>query len=443
MRILHYSLGFPPYRSGGLTKFCMDIMQEEKQKGYDVALLWPGKLMLLSKNVAVEQRKSYQGIQSWEIINPLPISYDEGIIDTKAFMASCDKSVFSRFLKEIVPDVIHIHTLMGLHSEFVDVAKESGIKMVFSVHDFFTVCPKVTMYRKGAICEYVNTCMECPKCNLTALSMKKIMILQSPLYRKLKDSFILKKIRKKHRDQYLSGNANDKAEYQKKALMNVEDYRKLRTYYGSMILQMDVVHYNSTITKKVFEKFFSPANSKVIPISHGDIMDRRKIKLFGEILRLTYLGPQSGGKGFFCLKKVLDELWTDRHDFCLNVFFTPSELSPYMKTHDRYTYADLEWIFEQTDALIVPSIWYETFGYTVLEALSFGVPVIVSGNVGAKDIIPTGGGIILEDMNPDTLKYTINRLSKEILSDMNLVLFHKAKIITLTEMTEQIIKECY
>ena len=39
------------------------------------------------------------------------------------------------------------------------------------------------------------------------------------------------------------------------------------------------------------------------------------------------------------------------------------------------------------DVLIVPSIWKETFGFVVLEALSYGVPVIVSDNVGAKDIV--------------------------------------------------------
>ena len=39
------------------------------------------------------------------------------------------------------------------------------------------------------------------------------------------------------------------------------------------------------------------------------------------------------------------------------------------------------------DVLVVPSIWKETFGFVVLEALSYGVPVIVSDNVGAKDVV--------------------------------------------------------
>ena len=42
MKILHYSLGFPPYRTGGLTKFNYDLMIEQVKEGNDVALLWPG-----------------------------------------------------------------------------------------------------------------------------------------------------------------------------------------------------------------------------------------------------------------------------------------------------------------------------------------------------------------------------------------------------------------
>jgi glycosyltransferase involved in cell wall biosynthesis len=36
----------------------------------------------------------------------------------------------------------------------------------------------------------------------------------------------------------------------------------------------------------------------------------------------------------------------------------------------------------------VPSLWKETFGLIVLEGLAFGVPVLVSDNVGAKDLLP-------------------------------------------------------
>ena len=42
MRILHYALGFPPYRSGGLTKWCVDLMIQQAKEGHcvDDALAW-------------------------------------------------------------------------------------------------------------------------------------------------------------------------------------------------------------------------------------------------------------------------------------------------------------------------------------------------------------------------------------------------------------------
>lgn len=127
----------------------------------------------------------------------------------------------------------------------------------------------------------------------------------------------------------------------------------------------------------------------------------------------------------------------------MNIFFTPTEMSPYMKVHGRYTYADLEEIFDETDMLVAPSIWYETFGYTVLEALSFGVPVIVSGNVGAKDIIPNGGGIVIKDITAAKLMNEIAGLTKGKLEAMNRCLVEKANITTLSEMTAEIMEECY
>ena len=39
MRILHYALGFPPYRSGGLTKWCDDTAGEGRTLCCD-ALAW-------------------------------------------------------------------------------------------------------------------------------------------------------------------------------------------------------------------------------------------------------------------------------------------------------------------------------------------------------------------------------------------------------------------
>ena len=183
MKILHYALGFPPYRSGGLTKYCIDLMMQQKQAGHEVAMMWPGAFRLTGHFVRLKHSKKkvvfgekQTEIDSYEVINPLPVPLDEGIVHVEKFMAKCpNPKVYEEFLKTYQPDAIHVHTLMGIHREFIKTAKSMGIKIVFTAHDYFGICPKVTLFRDDAVCS--GHCGTCGECNQSALSLKKILSL--------------------------------------------------------------------------------------------------------------------------------------------------------------------------------------------------------------------------------------------------------------------------
>lgn len=444
MKILHYSLGFPPYRSGGLTKFCMDLMSMQVKTGHSVSLLWPGEIRI-KKNTKICKRRSVNGIGSYEVINPVYVSYDEGIKQTGLFMAEGDYDCYRKFLERFHPDVIHIHTLMGLHKNLLVAAKQIGIRIVFTAHDFFPICSKVTLFRDGQICNSVEDCRKCFLCNATALPIWKLHILHHPIYRIMKNSIIVKKIRKRHRDAYLSGNN----EY---AINNVligdethqDDYIALRNHYKSMLLLVSKIHYNSRLTRSIYEKYFGIFDAVTIPISHLDIKDCRKRKKFaGDVLRLTYLGPSGEGKGFSLLKMALDKLAEERDDFCLNIFFEMDNKPSYVIEHDRYTYSQLEDIFDSTDVLLSLSVWYETFGYTVVEALSYGVPVIVTKNVGARDVIPDGAGIIVDDISVEGIKHAVESITEARLCEMNRVILDARPMMGMHEMEHRIYEELY
>lgn len=445
MKILHYALGFPPYRSGGLTKLCVDLMAQQAKEGHTVAMLWPGQMGFVNQKVAIKKHENVklngQDILSFEVINPLPVPFDEGIADITAFIKNVEAEAYRQLLDSFQPDVIHVHTLMGLHKSFLEAAREKKIRLVFTAHDFFPICPKVTMFRHGAVCDCVQDCEDCGVCNATALSMNKIKILQSPIYRELKDSEIVKKLRKQHRDGYLSeSTADDTAN----PVGTADNYKKLRNYYYSLLQLMDMIHYNSSVTKKVYESFFDLPNSCIVVITHSDIKDNRKVKDYSnDCLRIRYLGAQSGAKGYQLLKSALDELWSKQQNFCLDVHFTPIEMSPYIKVHNRYSYTELEKIFDETDVLVTPSIWYETFGFTVLEALSYGVPVIISGNVGAKDILVQGAGVVIEDIDAQKLFTTLQDITLVKLRAMNEIIVDKQMIMQIEDMSRQIETYCY
>ena len=188
MTILHYFLGFPPYRSGGMTKFAYDLMEAQVNDGEKVVALWPGKMnLILPPKVKIKKRKPIKEIENYEIINPLPISLDEGIENIKEFTKECNRNIYIEFFKTVNPEAIHIHTLMGMHKELIDAANQLGIRTIFTTHDYFGICPKVTLYKSDGVCDNDNNCKDCAKCNQSALSIEKIKIMQSPLYRKYKN----------------------------------------------------------------------------------------------------------------------------------------------------------------------------------------------------------------------------------------------------------------
>lgn len=445
MNILHYSLGFPPFRTGGMIKFGMDLMKQQIAEGDSVTLVWPGKIRIIDKKTRYVFHKPVCGINSCEIINPLPVSYDEGITDIERFTVPGDKSVYWKLLQRIKPDVIHIHTLMGLHKSFIEAAAELDIYTVFTTHDFFPICPRVTLFREGAVCAGRFMCTDCGNCNSNALSYNKMLILQSDIYRRLKDSHIVKRLRSSHRKDALNSSSSEI----KKEGTNpdtAELYKQLRDHYYSMIRMVDKIHYNSSVSKKVYEEFFDLPHSCVVNITHSDISDHRKSRYFREkdgIIRIRYLGQQSAAKGYYLLIDALDELWRTDKRFRLDLHFQPDTTKPYMCCHDRYDYSELESIFDDTDVLVCPSIWYETFGYTVLEALSYGIPVILSSNVGAQDIMKEGSGIVIDNIRKDSLIDAIKGLSEDRLKRMNDRILEDQDILTIDTMSSMIKEKVY
>lgn len=441
MKILHYFLGFPPYRSGGMTNFVCDLMSFQKEKGNEVIAVYPGRINLgVFKRLKLKEKSPINGIVNYEIINPLPVSLDEGIKEIDKFTKKCDEIQYYDFLNQIRPDIIHIHTLMGLHKEFINVANSMGIKTIFTTHDYFGICPKVTLYRYGKVCDNDYDCKECIRCNYSALSMNKIKLMQSLLYKKLKNSIFVKYLRKKHRTVFFTETQPKFLEDNNELETKKKEYQILRKYYVEMLNNIDLIHFNSNLAKEIYLKYIKPKSYKVISISHKNIKDNRNNKkIESDKIRFTFLASTKPYKGFYLLKKVLDEIYIKKpYEFELNVYGNVTEKSEYMNVYEKgFSQKDLPQIFSRTDILIAPSIWYETFGFTVLEALSYGVPVIVSDNVGSKDII-NKAGIIVKANDKQSLSEVLENLNKNEINEYRRIIKKQIKIMEWKEFCLQI-----
>ena len=88
-------------------------------------------------------------------------------------------------------------------------------------------------------------------------------------------------------------------------------------------------------------------------------------------------------------------------------------------------------ILEKTDLLIVPSVWYETFGFIVPEALSMGIPVLCSDTVGAQILVDPG----MIYHGPDGLKNKLHEILADpgLLDDENRRICENGEILTMKE----------
>ncbi|MFB5267901.1 glycosyltransferase [Paenibacillus enshidis] len=428
MKILHVSLGLPPYRTGGLTRYSVDLMVNQVSLSHRVGLLYPGHFKFGGKSQIISNGM-YKGIDVYEIVNPQPVSLLGGIKNAERFLRQASRSTYINFLNHYKPDIIHIHTLMGIHKELLEAARELGIKMVFTSHDYFGICPKVNLMDwTGNLCDDYENGLKCIKCNQHGYSMLKITIMQSKIYRELKYNPLMSKIRAKQVDkQKVVVNRGLEEKVNSSDASLADSYVKLRHYYNEMLSLVNTFHFNSTVAQREYEKYIAP-KGKVISITHQNIQDSREVKNYTDHtkpLYVSYLGPVDQYKGFYMLLHALEQL-KDRDDWKLRVY---GDVEPTGIQYDadkvhffgKYQHHQLNEIFKETDLLIIPSIWKETFGFIGLEALSHGVPALVTDCVGFKDLIQDGvTGMVCKPNSEDLAKHLTSVLDhRETLVQMN------------------------
>lgn len=171
MRILHYTLGFQPYRSGGLVRYAADLMSVQADMGHKVFALYPGG-MSIPRSCHIRLDEYIKKICVFEIVNPMPVPLLYGVKEVNDFIngKGVDVDSLERMLDYVNPDVFHIHTLMGLPLEYLKVVKRRDIKTVYTSHDYFGLCPRVNFVcSDGRVCSEASA-ERCSACNANSKS---------------------------------------------------------------------------------------------------------------------------------------------------------------------------------------------------------------------------------------------------------------------------------
>ena len=187
MKIIHYTLGLYPQRSGGLNRYATDLMREQA-KQHDVIALTPGKWKPWSKECSIKKAGNDGEIILYHLINSLPLPLLFGIKTPRDFFnIEIDMMSFELFYREVKPEVLHLHTLQGMPEDVLMFFKRKGVKIIFTSHDYFGICPKVNLINKeGKPCEG-PTPERCSICNAKAPSSLFLRMRNSNIALKSRD----------------------------------------------------------------------------------------------------------------------------------------------------------------------------------------------------------------------------------------------------------------
>lgn len=440
MKILHYLHGLPPVRNGGLVQYALDLAQGEYEMGNDVQLLVPGRFSSRLNGRAEIRSGKWGKLPCHHIINPLPVTEGRRIEHIELLLEHSNFGVYSTFLKQNSPDIIHMHSLMGIECTFLEAAKKLEVPVVFTTHDYYGLCPQVNLFNNGRNCEQRDW-QRCAMCMGPIVPEKKIVWQHSNIFRILKGNKVFHWLEYSPRilpykiyvrnmlNKYKKavkigrGNGHDK---QETSDCQPELYEKLREYYLRMYQNITCFHYNSTQSRRIFESYLGNIRGEIIPITNRRIRDNRRINKYDGKLKIGYLGSGQRLKGYQYMRETLDAMYeSGMTELECHVYFNAPDLTcPYLHRHKPYREEEMETVFRNMDVLVVPSLWRETFGMVVLEAFSYGVPVIMSSYVGANELLGGNPGMgIAIDIQQDTngLRKALEEIYKNrnVLSRMN------------------------
>ncbi|WP_188042939.1 glycosyltransferase [Changpingibacter yushuensis] len=415
-KIVHYSLGLPPYRTGGLTKYVTDLATQQLQRGDDVAMLWPGRMRRRPSHPEILSHGLVSGINSFELVNPLPITLDRAVSHPELYRRGLDPSAFRSMISRLRPDVIHIHSLQGLPVEFVETARELGVTLCFTTHDMFGFYPMHGLYPldvslSDALVSRLET---------GGPGLREIRLLQSRLVRYIKSSEAIREfVRQLSRARLKASNPSERQHVQSDV---VRPYSQLRDYEIELLENVDLVVYNSSVSRRAYENWHVFERSTVMNLPSMKSLDKVETssREYRWPIRFGFVGGSRPYKGLNLLLDAFADLLEsagDTSNYSLEVYGSPNVEGEKVRPHPAYRkFSD---IASDIDVLVVPSVCYESFGIVALEALDYGIPVVISDAVGAKDVISPAFGRNVIAGDKESLVEALMSFTPAVLYDMS------------------------
>jgi glycosyltransferase involved in cell wall biosynthesis len=152
--VLHVGDDNAVLRPCGLTFYAEALMDAQRAAGHEVAYLFSGRYFPRLERPRLK-RSRRRGVRTFELIgSPINTHTERG---TRHPERDIDEPVgdaaFAAALREARPDVVHVQELLRLPSSILERAREAGVPVVMTLHDYKPLCASVRLIdADGARC---------------------------------------------------------------------------------------------------------------------------------------------------------------------------------------------------------------------------------------------------------------------------------------------------
>ena len=372
------------YRKGGSQTYLLELKQKLEDEGHEIIMF---------------SMKSEENIPSlYESYFVDHVDYSSGGLNKiknslKLIYSYEAYNKLTKLIKETKPDIAHVNLVYHqLTPSVIHALKKNNIPMVYVSHDFKIICPNYKLYNNG-VCrkcyggKYINCLTE--KCHKGSLVGSALVTIEAYVHKMLKSYKYLDKIIAP--SHYIEEELL-KAGIEQEKVICLPNFLTMKN-------QIDLSNYSKDNTLLYYGRLSPEKGLHILLEALTKIDTTIQVKIIGK-------GPQQEE-----LERFISERGLTNVSFL--GFMTGKELQEEIA---------------RAKATVLPAIWNEPFGLTVIESLSLGTPVIGSraGAIG-ENIEDKSCGLLVEPNNVDDLVDKIDQLFNLPKNEYEMMVFNALK----------------
>jgi GT2 family glycosyltransferase/glycosyltransferase involved in cell wall biosynthesis len=413
MKIVLASHHFPPDRLGGVELVTLKTAHWLQGHGHTVEVVAIERATEGAPDRVEARADAYQGVPVVRLTIDL---FAPGVPWEWRYRHPVIEAWFRRHLQGERPDVAHIQSCYLLSAGAIHAARDAGCATVASLHDYWFVCPRLTMLRPdGSNCDGSRDPCICSWCLMT--ERRRYRYLDAVTHG-LVGRAIVGALRRDGAARVLADPARPAA------------LARRRQAVRDALERADVLVAPSPYVRDLLrEEGFGPDRVRLVApglVLGTEAKAGRDDASPPYARRFAYLGQVIPSKGLDVLLRAFLRLRASCREATLHVYGGSPDLSYERRLrrlagerdgvywHGRYAPEEVWPILRSVDIVVVPSLWREIGPLVMLEALAAGRPVVASDLPNMHDAVRhEGNGLLFQPGSVASLERQLRRLTDE------------------------------